>query len=117
MITDRLVKALRRRRNAKDEFRAKYGYSWDYVMVFKVYLESEPVSDRQCKFSMRYCLQRLAEGGLEVRLFYSLQVRSSCLPQAFQLNPKHISSLFCRNIATRSILQDPRLSHETAEAR
>jgi hypothetical protein len=68
------VTALKRRRVTNDPFRAEYGYSWDYVMVFKVFLEDEPVSDRQCRFSMRYCLQRLAEGGMEIRLFYSLQV-------------------------------------------
>ena len=75
MITNRLITALQRRRNDKDEFRAKYGYSWDYVIVFKVFAEDEVITDKQCQFSMRYCLQRLAEGGMEVRMFYSLQVQ------------------------------------------
>jgi hypothetical protein len=84
MITDRLVTALKRRRNTKDTFRMEHGYSWDYVIVFKVYGEDEPVSDKQCMYSMRHVLQRLAEGGMEVRLFYSLQVRisTSFLPAA-----------------------------------
>lgn len=74
MITDRLIVALKRRRNKHDTFRAEFGYSWDYVMVFKIFHEDEPITEKQCRFSMRYCLQRLAAGGMEVRLFYSLQV-------------------------------------------
>lgn len=46
-------------------------------MVFKIYGETEVVTDKQCIFSMRHCLQRLAAGGMEIRLFYSLQVQRS----------------------------------------
>jgi hypothetical protein len=74
MLKNRLIMALRRRRNVRDEFRSQLGYSWDYVMVFKVYHETDTMSDKQCQFNMRYCLQKLAAGGMEIRLFYSLRV-------------------------------------------
>jgi sulfur relay (sulfurtransferase) complex TusBCD TusD component (DsrE family) len=81
-------------------------------MVFKVFLEDEPVSDRQCRFSMRYCLQRLAEGGMEIRLFYSLQVRHS-------FNSGNILNVvLCdATTATRGVLQDPRGPAAAAEVR
>lgn len=43
-------------------------------MVFKVYDEDDVVSDFQRDYSFQYILDRLTAGGLEVRLFYSLQV-------------------------------------------
>lgn len=43
-------------------------------MAFRVYDEDEAVSEYQREYSLSYVLDRLTEGGLEVRLFYSLQV-------------------------------------------
>jgi anoctamin-10/anoctamin-7 len=72
-LIERVLRAVRRRRNTKDSFRQNYGYSWDYFMAFKVYDEDEEVSEYQREFSLTYILDRLTAGGLEVRLFYSLQ--------------------------------------------
>eukprot|EP01039_Chlorochromonas_danica_P012379 gene12379-14143_t len=72
-LIERVLRAVRRRRNTKDNFRKDNGYSWDYFMAFKVYDEDETVSDYQREFSLTYILDRLTAGGLEVRLFYSLQ--------------------------------------------
>jgi hypothetical protein len=72
-LIDRVLRALKRRRNSKDTFRSDFGYSWDYFMVFKVYDEDDVVTDLQREFSFQYILDRLTAGGLEIRLFYSLQ--------------------------------------------
>lgn len=65
-----------KRKNSNDVFRSKFGYSWDFVIAFKVYGEDEELNDVQMKFSMKYVLQQLTAGGLEFRLFYSAQVIS-----------------------------------------
>lgn len=75
MLDERIVTALKRRRNFKDQFRKENGFSWDYFMAFKVFDEDDPVSDLQCEYNMRLVLQQLSAGGMEIRLFYSLQVR------------------------------------------
>lgn len=74
MLVERVAKALKRRRNTKDHFRDQYGYSWDYFMAFRVYDEDDPVSEIQMDNSVRKILDKLTKGGLEFRLFYSLQV-------------------------------------------
>jgi len=38
MMQARVTKALLKRRNTKDDFRDVNGYSWDFVMAFKVRL-------------------------------------------------------------------------------
>ena len=73
-IKQRLAKAIKNRKNENDNFRQKFGYSWDFFIAFKVYGEEEPVSLLQRTCSMKYVLDRLTAGGLETRLFYSLQV-------------------------------------------
>lgn len=73
-----IAEALLKRRHSHDDFRELYGYSWDYVIAFKVYEEDEEVNDEQIKFSMKYVLQQLAAGNLQFRLFYSGQVCSFC---------------------------------------
>jgi len=75
VVKDRLITALKRRRNDNDPFRSTYGYCWDYIIAFRVYDEEDYTSDVQCQYSMRYILQRLSAGGMEVRLFYSLSKR------------------------------------------
>lgn len=73
-IQNRLITAVKRRRITNDTFRKEYGYSWDYVIVFKVYDDKEAVNDNQCEFSFKNVLERISAGGLEIRLFYSLKV-------------------------------------------
>ena len=77
VLHERVQIALKRRRNTKDPFRQVNGYSWDYMIAFKVYDETDPVSELQCKYNMKYVLDKLSTGGLEIRLFYSLQVSFS----------------------------------------
>ena len=54
-----------------DSFATLYGYTYDYVMVFRVHGENTILSPIQKSFSMRSILQRLAVGGLEPTLYYS----------------------------------------------
>lgn len=69
----RVKRALMQRRNDKDQFRNENGYSWDYVMVFKVYDADEVATEDQKQFNTKFILSRLAEGHLEVRLFYNVK--------------------------------------------
>ena len=75
MMLKRVKDAMAKRRNISDNFRAENGYSWDYVMVFKVYDSEEKLSPHQQKNSLKNILAELAGGGLETKLFYSVQVR------------------------------------------
>ncbi len=68
------MSAIKKRRNNRDPFRQQNGYSWDYMMAFRVYDERDPVSELQCQYNLRFILDKLSTGGLEIRLFYSLQV-------------------------------------------
>lgn len=70
----RIEAALDKRKAYHDPFRGKYGYSWDYVMVFKVYNHDEAQTPFQQKYSLKMVLNRLADAGLETKLFYSVQV-------------------------------------------
>ena len=73
-LIERLRRAVRKRRNFADSFRDRNGYSWDFFMAFRVYDEDDPVSPLQLQHNMKHILDKLGNGGLEVRLFYSLQV-------------------------------------------
>ena len=73
-MKERVRIAIKRRRNSGDTFRKEFGYSWDYFLAFKVYDEEEDITDSQAYFSMKYILDHLSAGGLEIRLFYSLNV-------------------------------------------
>lgn len=72
-MEERIRVAKEKRRNTRDNFRTENGYSWDCALVFKVYLNSEDVSEAQSKYSIKRVLHELADGGLETRLFYSAQ--------------------------------------------
>mmetsp|Transcript_14786 Transcript_14786/g.24494 ORF Transcript_14786/g.24494 Transcript_14786/m.24494 type:complete len:764 (+) Transcript_14786:92-2383(+) len=72
-MKERVRVAKEKRRNTRDNFRTENGYSWDCALVFKVYLNSEDVSEAQSKYSIKRVLHELADGGLETRLFYSAQ--------------------------------------------
>lgn len=73
VMEERVRVAKDKRRNTRDNFRTENGYSWDCALVFKVYLNSEDVSEAQSKYSIKRVLHELADGGLETRLFYSAQ--------------------------------------------
>lgn len=73
MMEERVRVAIEKRRNIRDNFRTENGYSWDCCFVFKVYLNSEDVTAAQSKYSLKRVLHELADGGLETRLFYSVQ--------------------------------------------
>jgi len=73
-MLDRIKIAKDKRRNNRDNFRMENGYSWDYVLVFRVYDCLDELSEDQKKFSFKYVVNRLAEGGLQTRLFYSMDV-------------------------------------------
>ena len=73
-MKQRVINALKKRRNIGDEFRTIIGYGWDYLMAFKVFDEYEAPTDVQVQFNMRFILAHLASGGLETRLFYSVSV-------------------------------------------
>jgi hypothetical protein len=75
----RVKSAMAKRKNNNDTFRIMNNYSWDYVLVFKVYLDSDKLTAYQRKHSLKDVLAALAAGGLETRLFYSAQVHL-CLP-------------------------------------
>ncbi|RHY94480.1 hypothetical protein DYB37_006836 [Aphanomyces astaci] len=55
----------------KDPFEVKHGYNYDYVFVFKVHDETEELTQIQKDLSMRTVLQRLANAGLETKMYYS----------------------------------------------
>ncbi|CAM9243719.1 unnamed protein product [Hapterophycus canaliculatus] len=58
---------------SKDMFRQNNGYTWDYVMVFEVRAEDKELTSFQRKFSMKEILTKLNAGGIETRMFYSVQ--------------------------------------------
>lgn len=55
-----------------EAFQSENGYSFDYVLVFKVHDENAELTQPQKDFSMRTILQRLARGGIETKMFYSV---------------------------------------------
>ena len=73
-LTRRIEDAKSKRRNTKDLFRSHNGYSWDYVMVFKVYQETEALTEFQRSYSMKYIMENLSAAGLFIRSFYSIKV-------------------------------------------
>ncbi|TMW59472.1 hypothetical protein Poli38472_004541 [Pythium oligandrum] len=54
-----------------EAFERDNGYSYDYVLVFKVHDENAELTPEQKENSMRTILQRLARGGIETKMFYS----------------------------------------------
>jgi hypothetical protein len=74
-LHNRVVKAVSKRRNHRDNFRQENGYSWDFVIVFQVYEDNDFTTPMQQKYSMKRILAMLAQGGIETRLCYSVQVR------------------------------------------
>lgn len=73
MMRERIDRALDERKLVKDTFRNTYGYSWDYCMVFEVHDAEDRLTAEQQKKSLKYVIDRLAEGGLQTKLFFSAQ--------------------------------------------
>jgi hypothetical protein len=73
----------RNKKKTIDIFQDTFGYSWDYVFVFKVYEDDEELNDDQITLSMSHVLQQLTLGGLDFTLFYSCQVGRSLFPSSF----------------------------------
>jgi anoctamin-10/anoctamin-7 len=91
------------------EFYKENGYAWDFVMVFKIYDELEVLSEYQIKYSMERVIKALARGGLETKLFYSVQhdevfckircplarlkQQADCVDYKLQLDPVHLKRM------------------------
>jgi hypothetical protein len=73
MMKKRIDMALAKRDAVKDPFRATNGYSWDYVMVFRVTPAEEKMSKKQKEHSLKFIINRLADAGLQTKIFYSVQ--------------------------------------------
>lgn len=58
-----------------DDFSIKYGYTYDYVFVFKVYLEDEinTLNPFQLKYTMKNLIDRCQLAQIEAKCFYSCQ--------------------------------------------
>lgn len=72
-MKERIKAAMEKRKTVKDPFRSTYGYSWDYVMVFKVTPTTMKLNAFQNENSLKFILGRLADAGLQNKLFYSVQ--------------------------------------------
>lgn len=75
VMQKRIDMQIAKRKAANDPFREQNGYSWDYIVVFKVIKADDKLTDMQenGKFSMRTIVSRLAEAGLQTKLFFSIQ--------------------------------------------
>jgi anoctamin-10/anoctamin-7 len=73
-MRDRIVDALKKQKSVKDNFRSQNGYSWDYVIVFKIYGPEQVESEKQIKYNMKHILNQLADAGLETKLFYNVKM-------------------------------------------
>lgn len=79
----KLNKVIEEREKVKDPFRTKNGHSWDMVIMFKINeynqkkqqdLEKDRSKYEECKSkSLKTVLHKLANAGLETKLFYSVQ--------------------------------------------
>ena len=72
-VKDAIAYREKRKKISPDPFREENGYSWDYVMIFNVYDDDKPLTYDQIKYNLKHILSELAAGGLEMRLFYSVQ--------------------------------------------
>ncbi len=58
-----------------DDFEMAYGYTYDYVFVFKVFEEEEigQLTDYQRKFSLKNFIDRCEKAKLQIKAYYSCQ--------------------------------------------
>lgn len=73
MMKQRIVHAMEIRKLVKDPFRNENGYSWDYVIIFQVHDKSFKPSKFHKEFNMKSIITRLADAGLQTKMFYSVQ--------------------------------------------
>jgi hypothetical protein len=71
-IIHRSLKNIRWRRR-RSPFLAKHGYSYDVVMVMKVYEAEEKLTRDQMRFTHEEIILRLNNAELETELFFSVQ--------------------------------------------
>lgn len=81
----------------KDEFVSEHGYSYDYVFVFKVYMEDEldHLNSFQKKYTMKNIIDRCQNSKIETKCFYSCQrdeiyVKMRCPPERLQAEADRI---------------------------
>ncbi len=70
----RIRDALIKRNQLNDNFRNQNGYSWDYVITFKIYDEKDSLSAAQEKYSMKFIINQLSNAGIQTKLFYNYAV-------------------------------------------
>jgi anoctamin-10/anoctamin-7 len=73
MMQRRIDDAIKERAHSKDVFLRENGYTWDVVIIFKVWHISTTLTPKQEMFSLKMIVQRLSDAGLQTRLFYSVQ--------------------------------------------
>lgn len=73
LMKKRIEKAMKLRSELADDFRKINGYSWDYVIVYKVREPMEKLSKYQKDFTLKVIQDRLGAAGLECKLFFSAQ--------------------------------------------
>lgn len=74
MMQARIDHAMQMRKDVKDPFRSRNGYSWDFCVVFKIFNEDEVVnSDDPKRMSLKTILNKFADAGLETKMFFSVQ--------------------------------------------
>jgi hypothetical protein len=84
-MSNRIQKALDLRKKVKDKFRNTYGYSWDYVIIFKIlkikqskqlnktiYKNKSDIEGYKYN-SIKFIIIRLSDSGLQNKLYYSIQ--------------------------------------------
>lgn len=84
-MSNRIQKALNLRKKVKDKFRNTYGYSWDYVIIFKIltlkqnkrlnktiYKNKSDIEGYKYN-SIKFIIIRLSDSGLQNKLYYSIQ--------------------------------------------
>jgi anoctamin-10/anoctamin-7 len=69
----KIERAIEMRRKIADPFRTTNGYSWDYCMVFKVIPTDVKLKQPQKDFSMKVILNRMADAGIQTKMFFSVQ--------------------------------------------
>ncbi|KAJ8612854.1 hypothetical protein CTAYLR_002025 [Chrysophaeum taylorii] len=72
MARENMVKKWRR--NERDGFYGRYGYSWDWCLVFKVHEASARLSREQRKNSVRCVVEKLTAAGLETKMCFTARL-------------------------------------------
>lgn len=70
----KVKEAIKKRNLLNDNFRNLNGYSWDYVLVFKVFGKDEKLNPQQKIWTFKKIISALADGGIETKVFYNSKV-------------------------------------------